>query len=193
MAQRRILAFLIRIVPVYAGLLWLWHGAGLANAYHRALAGFLDFAYPPLDPAGVVHGVVVDGHDLMLRLLVGTHKTGLAINAEDITSDFAMLAALYLSSPVLPNWRRFAAFFAGAVAVIFLLHAFTVFAVSQSAFAGHPDLAPLVPRHGRGFLAGYNVFFEAMGMYLYALVLWLPYMLGFLGRPTGDAPPSHTP
>jgi hypothetical protein len=177
MARKSIIAFLIKIGPVFFGLLWLWHGVGISHVYHEALAGLLGWVYPPLDPSGVVRGAAVEGHEILLRLLVGETKTTLAINAEDITSNFAMLAALYLSAP--PRWRRLALFFPTAVVILFLLHAVTVMTLSQEAFIGNPEILRLggYTQAQANFFVGYNTFFEQMGMYLYPLVLWFPYVL----------------
>jgi hypothetical protein len=182
MAHKRIVAFLIKIGPVFLALLWLWHSVGAARVYHEVLAAFLTLVYPGLDPAGVVQGVGVKEHELMLRLLVGKTKSALAINANDITSDMALLAALYLSSPIRRHWRRFAAYFPAALVVLFLLHALTIVSFSQEAFIGNPAIARLggyTQRHA-DFLVHYNVFFEQMGMYMFPLVLWFPYILSTL-------------
>jgi hypothetical protein len=179
MAQRQILQFLIKIGPVFFGLLWLWHSAGLSRLYHGILAGFLDVFLPPFDSVGIVDGVSAKGHDLLIWLKAGTSSTKLVINGEDITSNFAMLTALYLSSPIVRYWKLFLACFAGAVVLMFLLHALTVGSFVQQAFAGDPEIARMA-RYGRWhnhFQLYYGIFFEAMGMYLYALVLWIPYIL----------------
>lgn len=193
MAQRPVLAFLIKIVPVFFGLLWLWHSLGVSVLYHRLLAGFLDTVYPALDATDIVHGVSVQGHELLLKLRVGNANTGLAINGEDVTSNFAMLAALYLSSPILPRWRLFLICFAAAFCTLFLLHAVTVWSLGQYAFAGHPQIAPLVGLSAKqaSLLAAYNSFFESMGMYLYALILWLPYILVVLHDHLTSAAPQR--
>ncbi len=178
MADRRILAFLIKIGPVFLALLWLWHSAGLSVVYHRALAGFLNFLYPRVDPMGVVTAVMAKGHELMLRLLVDGKPSGLVVNGEDITSNFAMLTALYLSSPILKHWRVYIALFATSVAVMFVLHALTVISFSQQAFMHHPEIAKMGYTKARmTFTLNYNIFFEAMGMYLFALVIWFTYIL----------------
>lgn len=179
MAQRQILLFLIKIGPMFFGLLWLWHSAGLSSLYHRVLAGFLDVFYPPLDNVGIVSGVSVKGHELMIWLQAGTKSTGLAINGEDITSNFAMLVALYLASPIIRYWKLFLAMLGGAVLVMFLLHALTVGSFIQQAFAGHPEIARMAGfgKWHNHFHLYYGIFFEAMGMYLYVLALWFPYIL----------------
>ena len=184
MVDRRILAFLIKVGPVFLALLWLWHSAGLSAVYHRMLAGFLNVWYPHVDPMGVVAGAVAEEQEVMLRLLVAGRKTGLAINGEDITSNFAMLAALYLSSPIRRHWRLFLVHFASSAVVIFVLHALTVFTFSQQAFMSHPEIAKLgYTRTRMNFTLHYNVFYEAMGMYLFVLVLWFPYILHVIRDP----------
>lgn len=194
MAKRPVLAFLLKVLPAFFGLLWLWHAAGLSSAYHHVLAAFLDTVYPAVDPSGVVQGVVARGHALLLKLLIGESRAGLEVNGDDITSNTAMLAALYLSSPILPRWRLFLGFLGGSLAALFLIHAVTVMTFSQHAFIGEPRIAPLVGAGERWtrFLGGYNSFFESMGMYLFVLVLWLPYLLivlrdaGVLDEKTAD-------
>jgi len=169
--------------------LWLWQAAGVSYWYHEALAAFLNWIYPAFDPTGVVRGVGVDGHEVTLRLLVGDAKTALSINASDVTSNFAMLVALYVSSPIGRRWRRFLASLGVALATLFVLHAFTVVTVSQEAFSLNPGI-----RHLAGFSARisraaglYNAFYEQIGMYLYVLLLWFPYVLTTLRDP-GSAP-----
>jgi hypothetical protein len=158
---------------------------GVSRDYHRALAAVLDRIYPSLDPIGVVQGVGVNDHDFMVRLLAGKTRSALAINAEDITSGMAMLVALYLSSPIVRYWRRILVFFPVAVFALFVLHALTVVTFSQEAFVGNPAIARLAHYSQRqaNLLVWYNVFYEQLGMYLYVLALWLPYILITLNNP----------
>jgi hypothetical protein len=177
--ERRVLAFLIKVVPAFFVLLWLWQAVGVSHWYHEALAVFLNWIYPMVDPTGVVRGVGVEGHDVNLRLLVGDAKTALAINASDVTSNFAMLVALYVSSPIRRRWRRFLTCLGAALVVLFALHAFTLVSVSQEAFSLDPGIRRLAGYSARvSHDAGlYNAFYEQIGMYLYVLLLWFPYIL----------------
>jgi hypothetical protein len=61
---------------------------------------------------------------------------------------------------------------------MFVLHAFTVFTVSQAALMTHPGVMatdPFSPAQIK-LVYRYKVFYEEMGMYLFVLVLWLPYI-----------------
>lgn len=187
--ERRVLAFLIKVGPAFFAMLWLWQAAGASYWYHEALAALLNRIYPAFDPTGVVRGAGVDGHDVNLRLLVGEAKTGLAINASDVTSNLAMLVALYVSSPIGRRWRRFLVFFGVALAALFVLHACTVVTVSQEAFSLNPDIRRLAGFSERAAHAAglYNVFYEQIGMYLYALLLWFPYILTTMRDPASAA------
>lgn len=178
MVQRPVLVFLAKVVPLVVLLLVLWQGLGLSHPYHKLLAGILDNVYSHFDPTGAVSGVGVRSDQFYFTLAVGGERVGLSVNAADITSNMTMLLALYLASPIRRRTKQFLVFFACSLALMFFLHAFTVFTVSQAALMTHPGVmasAPFGPAHMK-LVLHYRVFFEEMGMYLFVLVLWLPYI-----------------
>lgn len=193
MARKPVIAFLIKVFPVFLGLLLVWHVLGAAHAYHRFLGAVLNVSYPLVDAADIVSGVRADGSDIKLQLQMGRKKAGLTINGEDITSNAAMLLALFLASS---SRRRFASWwrhFALAAGILVIVHAVTVVTVSQEAFMTHPGISQIhaYSNAARSAVSYYNVFYEQMGMYLLVLVLWFPYFLtGLLRQPPRT--PDHT-
>jgi hypothetical protein len=178
MAQRPVLVFLAKVVPLIILLLVLWQGLGLSRPYHTLLAGLLGGVYPHFDPTGTVVDVGVRDNEFYLKLVVGKERVGLSVNAADITSNMTMLLALYLASPIRRRAKQFLVFFACSLALLFISHAVTVITVSQEALMTHPGVMASAPFSATtvNMVVRYNVFMEEMGMYLGVLLLWLPYI-----------------
>ncbi len=121
---------------------------------------------------------------MVLRILFQGKEIGLALTAPDITSNSVLLLALLLSSPVMPNPRLYAGFFAGSVVVLFGIHLITVATNVQFAFMANPEIAPGLA-HGRllsGVMVHYRQFYLEYGMYLFVLALWCPYLIVVISR-----------
>jgi len=178
MARKPVTAFLIKVVPLFFLFLYLWEARGLSALYHRLLAQVLDAICPTLDPTGTVARVVADGHDLLFRLVLGADRVTLRVNATDITSNTAMLIALYLASPI-RRWKRFAVWMFCALVALFAVHVVTAVTVSQEALMSNPRVMAGSPFTRAQVVAvpRYNVFYEEMGMYLIVLLMWFPYLV----------------
>ena len=192
MAPKPVIVFLIKVIVLMAALMIGWH-FGLGRAYHTMLAGFIDVTYPPIDPTGVVNGALVREGDFLLRLGMGQNFFTLNININDIAgSNTLVLIALFLATPVRGHWNELSAHLSLSLLALFLIHTATVITVSQEAFMSHPQImesnpfsswqVKLVPR--------YNVFYEELGMYLFALLLWFPYVMR---RVREDADAAQSP
>lgn len=178
MARKPVIAFLIKVVPLFFLFLYLWEARGLSALYHRFLARVLDAVCPALDPTGTVARVAAEGHDLIFGLVLGADRVTLRVNATDITSNMAMLVALYLASPI-RRWKRFAMWMICALVALFAVHVVTAVTVSQEALMLHPRVMAGSPfTHAQLVVVPrYNVFYEEMGMYLIVLVMWFPYLI----------------
>jgi hypothetical protein len=179
MVRNPVIVFLIKVFPLFAIFLYLWHAQNLAHGYYRLLAGVLDAFYPYFDPTGKVSGVAVRGHEIGIGLIVNAQREVLSVNATDITSNTAMLMALYLASPVWRRLRAFLLFFICASVLLFSVHAATVVTLSQEAFMTHPVIMANTPFTKTEILLIpiYNLFYVEVGMYLVVLILWFPYIL----------------
>jgi hypothetical protein len=198
MARKPIIVFLIKIVPLFALFLYLWHARGLAGVYYRMLAEFVDVIYPHIDPTGTVKWVSVKEYNFGIGFVVNAKRDVLSLNATDITSNMAMLVSLYLASPIWRRVRIFLIHFVCSLAIIFFVHAFTIITLSREAFSTHPAIMALTPytRFEVGITATYNTFYTEMGMYLVVLLLWFPYIIwcirGFI-RDTKNGGPNRPP
>lgn len=184
MTSRTIKRLLIKIVPVFLVTMILWHYAGLSRLYHGVLAMSFDGLLPLLDPTAMIKRVTLEGDELLLRILFQGRKIGLAVTAPDITSNSVLLLALFLSSPIKPNPRLYAGFFAGSVVVLFGIHLITVATNVQFAFMANPEIAPGLA-HGKlltGMMVHYRQFYLEYGMYLFVLALWCPYLIMVISR-----------
>jgi hypothetical protein len=187
--------FLIKIVPLFAVFLFLWHARGLASGYYRLLAGFLNAVYPAFDPTGTVTGVVARGHEVGVLLVVNAQNELLKINATDITSNMAMLISLYLASPVRRRVKTFLLYCSSSLILIFFVHAFTVVTLSQEAFITHPGImasSPFSSTH-MTLVQLYDLFYVEVGMYLAVLVLWFPYIFWCIRVERGEARDDTSP
>lgn len=197
MARKLVIVFLIKVFPLFALFLYLWHARDLAHVYYRLLAGLLDAVYPYFDPTGNVTGVMTRGHEFGIGLLLNAQREVLSINATDITSNIAMLLSLYLASPIRRAPRTFLIYFICSLAVIFLVHAVTVVTLSQEAFMTHPAIMAHSPftKTEITLIPLYNLFYVEVGMYLVVLVLWFPYILKCIravwGETSQDASLPH--
>jgi hypothetical protein len=178
MDRRAVILFLAKSSVLYLVFFLLWQVAGLSQVYHGAVAAFLSIVYPHIDPTGAVSGVIASKHDMVFRLVVGDTRFGLAINGVDITSNTAMLLALYFASPIRGHGRVFAVLLSASMVFLFLVHAITLVTASQEALMTHPGIMATAPFSAgeRWWVPRYNAFYEEMGMYLYVLLLWLPYI-----------------
>jgi hypothetical protein len=178
MAQRPVLVFLAKVVPLIVLLLVLWEELGFSRPYHNLLAGVLGVVYPRVDPTGAVTRVGVRDNQFYFTLIVGEERVGLSVNASDITSNTSMLLALYLASPIRRRTKQFLGFLACALVLLFVWHAVTVVTVSQEALMTHPGVMASAPFSSTQVILvpRYNVFAEEMGMYLSVLLLWFPYI-----------------
>lgn len=179
MDRKPVVVFLIKVVPLFAVLLYLWHARGFSGGYHGLVAGFLYPFYPHLGPTGVFTGITADWQHFTVGLLIHAKTASLNINANDITSNFVLLIALYFASPIRESAKVFCAALGGAVVALFLVHGATVVTCSLEALMTHPAIIASSPfNEAETFLIPrYNVFYEEMGMYLVVLVLWFPYIL----------------
>jgi hypothetical protein len=181
MGPRAALKLLAKAIPFYILILVAWQLLKVSHIYHHLIAWGLDWLYPALDPLGPVKGVGAGGGDLLVKLLISGKKLVLVIKAEDITSNTAMLLALYLASPIRPRLKRFFAFFIPSLFVLYLVHLGTAAASIKYAFLSNPTVTSLYPPSTfvARFIPLYKVFYTNVLMYLSILALWLPY-IGFL-------------
>lgn len=185
MVPKRVIAFLLSVVPIFLGLLWLWQSRGVDAYYHRALAGKLDVLYPHFAPPGLVRGVGYDSHEFVFHLLVNRRGTALYVNAQDITWNLAMVLSLYAASAT--RRRRYWCCFAGSLAILAIVHAVTIGTMAREGLLSNPEIAPLLRRStfGEWLVLHYNRFYEELGVHLVVLALWLPYAMTFI-RPEQD-------
>jgi hypothetical protein len=86
--------------------------------------------------------------------------------------------ALYLASPLLGRIKPFLVFFGSSLGLLFVVQAVTLVTVSQEALMSHPAIMATAPFSAKQiyWIPRYNVFYEEMGMFLFVLLLWLPYI-----------------
>ncbi len=180
MAPKRVVTFLLSVVPIFLALLWLWQSQGVDRFYHSVVATLLDRTYPPVSPAGVVRGVDTDTDEFVVHLRVNGRHPALYVNAQDITWNVAMMIALYLASA---SWhRRFWLWFGSAAAILMAIHSITVVTFVREALLSNPETARLAPMSAAGvwLVVHYNRFYEELGVHLVVLALWLPYVMTLL-------------
>jgi hypothetical protein len=175
MARKALIAFLIKIFPLFFVILLLWQFLKFSHAYMAAVAAVLDVFFPLLDPTGIVKGFDSDGIHFIIHLTIANP---LKIVGEDITSNTAMLLSLYLASPIRHYLRKFTIFFTASILILFFVHCFTVSMTILYAFTTNPDIMRRAPVGLTTMKAvdNYVYFYELVGMYLIILALWFPYI-----------------
>jgi hypothetical protein len=179
MARKALIAFLIKIFPLFLLILFLWQYLRLSHAYLAVAASVLNVIFPLLDPTGLVTGFDSDGISFIVHLSIAKP---LKIVGEDITSNTAMLLSLYLASPIRHYLRKFVIFFTASIVILFFVHCFTVCMTILFAFATNPVIMKRNPIGLTTIKAAdnYVYFYELVGMYLIILALWFPYIGSYL-------------
>jgi hypothetical protein len=179
MERKTVIRLLIKLFPLYVAILLLWQYAGVSRWYHELIAAVLSQGYALFDSSGPVKGVDVKGAEFMAKLLVAQKKLPLFITAEDITSNTAMLFALYGASPMRGHGRAFASYLFSALGILFLIHLITVAAQIQYALMSNETIMQLFPAGALSLkvIPVYMNFYILIGMYLFILCLWLPYIM----------------
>jgi len=185
MGPRAALRLLAKAIPFYILILVVWQLLKVSHIYHHSIAWGLDFLYPALDPLGPVKGIGAGGGELLVKLLLSGKKVGLAIKAEDITSNTAMLFALYLASPIRPRVKRYLAFFLSSLFILYFIHLGTAAVSIKYALLSNPAVTELYPPSAfvARFVPLYIVFYTNILMYLSILALWLPYIGSYVAEP----------
>jgi hypothetical protein len=101
---------------------------------------------------------------------------------DDLTSNTILLISLFLASPIKSNAKPYVIHFASALAILFAMHVLAVAAAAQYALATTPEM---LGQGGSGhpitlLLAHFAHFYELIGMYLFVVVLWVPYVASYL-------------
>jgi hypothetical protein len=182
MARKVVLLYLVKIVPSFVVVLVAWRALGVSALYHRLVAAAFDLLHPVFDPTGFVRGASVEGKHFLIDLTISGKGERLQIMGDDLTSNAVLLVALFLASPIKSNVKPFMVHLACAMVVLFVLHVGAVAATVQYAVATTPALSG--PGGELGFasrwFAHYLHFYELIGTYLFVLVLWIPYVAGYL-------------
>jgi hypothetical protein len=175
MAQKALIAFLIKIFPLFLLILFLWQFLRFSHLYHSITASILNVFFPSLDPTGIVEGFASDGTSFIVKLAKGKI---LNIVGEDITSNTAMLFSLYLASPIRHRVRKFIKFFLASIFILLTVHCFTVSTMILSALAQTPQVLRNYSIELSIIRAAdnYILFYELIGMYVIILALWFPYI-----------------
>jgi hypothetical protein len=180
MAQKPIKLFLIKIVPLFLVTLLVWQRFGISQHYHSVVAAFFDLVHPVLDPTGLISGVTAKGSSFLVGILSQGRSATLEITAEDITSNTAMLLALFLASPVRPHVKAFLLYLFASLLALLVIHVLTVATTIQYAFMigkVHEFSASATK-----FYRSYTFFYERFGMFLFVLALWFPYITFTVAR-----------
>lgn len=179
MERKTVISLLIKLFPLYVAILLLWQYAGVSRWYHECIAAVLGWGYALFDAAGPIKGIAVRDGEFLVKLLVAQKKLPLFITAEDITSNTAMLLALYWASPVRRRWKSFARHLGSALGILFVIHLFTVAAQIQYALMSNEMIMRLFPAGALALTAIpiYMNFYTLIGMYLFILGLWIPYIM----------------
>jgi hypothetical protein len=179
MVVKAVITFLIKVFPLFFLVLIGWQQLGLAEMYHAMVALVMTLVYPLFDSTGLVNSIgSADGSFVIELMRRGVSLGSCDIVGGDITSNTAMLLSLYLASPILLHPRKYLIFVGSSLAVLFVIHCFTLGLTIYYAFSTNPDITR---RFSLGnfavkFADSYVYFYEIMGMYLCILALWLPYI-----------------
>lgn len=178
MERKAVLHLLIKLFPLYIAILLLWQFAGISRWYHELVAGALEWGYALLNGGGPVKGVDVKDGEFLVKLLVAGKKLPLFITAEDITSNMAMLLTLYAASPIRPHGRSFVRFLLWSLGILFVIHVCTAAAQIQYAMMTNQVIMRFCPASALSLkmIPIYINFYTLIGMYLFILGLWLPYI-----------------
>jgi hypothetical protein len=177
MVRSIVTRYLVKIVPAFLLSLLAWRVLHLSVVYHSIVAFALDIAHGLLDPTGAVRGVSVAGGEFVVDLASGAGTTHLKIVADDLTGNAIVLLAFFLASPIRSHVKSFALHLCAALAALVGLHVFAA-ASNQYALATSGHFLGPVGAGGCGArpLLYYGHFHELIGMYLFPLLLWVPYM-----------------
>jgi hypothetical protein len=184
MVRKVVIPYLAKIVPAFLVCLLAWRALGLSAIHNTLVALAFDVIHRLLDPTGTVRSVAAAGKEFVLGLSIGGKTSHLKIVADDLTGNTIVLLAFFLASPIRSSVKSFAAHLAGALGVLFCIHVVAVAASTQHALFSSPDvLGPgATVQIGTRLLLQFGHFYELIGMYLFPLVLWVPYIASRLMR-----------
>lgn len=195
MVPRASKLFLIKILPVFVLTILVWQHLGISNYYHRAVATMLDVTLPPVEPSKLIDAVYYHRQNFVLRVALGGNKGNVDFTARNTTLNYAMLLALYLASPILPFWQMYLAFFFTSLLLLFLVHIGTVAAMFQLFLSTNPSIvgAYHYPPWYVDWVKTYTGFYELNGMYIFVLLMWVPYIVAYVWCAKNLAPgASHS-
>lgn len=189
MQPKKVALFLAKLFPAFFLILYFWQGLSLSTYYHRLIGGFLEWIYTS-DPHGMIKGISLQGEEFVVRIAAFGRKMSLEIVAADVTTNEAMILTLYLVSPVIGRWRRYLFFFSASLLLMFSVHSLTVASIIRHALARNPTTSLLVDPRSFWSLAAfhYDNFYELMGMYLFVLGLWFPYIMTVIAELRRSSP-----
>ena len=179
MAVKAVIAFLIKVFLLFFLILLVWQRFGLADVYHALVALVMTLVYPLFDTTGLVSNIgSADGSFVIELVERGVKRDTCTIVGGDITSNTAMLLSLYLASPIRLHPRKYLAFAGYALATLFVIHCFSLGMTIYYAFTTNPEITRRFPlgNFAGKFADAYVYFYEILGMYLFVLALWLPYI-----------------
>ena len=162
--------FLIKIVPIFVIVLVAWQKYGLSHYYQSLVASVLNFFLPLFSP--LIDGVMYDDNKFLLALIYQGKKGTVDFPARTTMLNFTMLLALYLASPIRPIVRTYFTFFLGSLAVMFVIHLFTLSAFFRMFIYDNPNLGTIQITRQTTFAEHYARFYELNGMYIFVLLLW---------------------
>lgn len=182
MIQRSLILTLLKLIPLYILFMLAWQVTPLSRYYGHVVSALTAIAYSICAGEGPVKGVVTRGDYFFVKLLIQGRRLGLDIVAGDITSNVAMLLALYGASPMMKTARRFALCLPVSLVIMIALHVATLAATIQYALMTQPEIMRLFPpgKLAVRLVPLYKGFYEVIGMYLFVLLLWIPYIAGVL-------------
>jgi len=188
MAQRAIKLFLIKIVPVFVVSMVAWQKLGISNIYHSLMASVLNL-FAVFDRPGLDGGLITEPGKFGMRCFYSGTMTDIPLEtfALQITGNAPLLIALYLSSPVMAVKRTYLVYFLIALLGLFLTHAVTSILLIQLGVMTTPGWSDIARFYDYGsgyitFLKYYKSFYEVFGLYVFVLVLWLPYVGTYVVR-----------
>jgi len=188
MALRAIKLFLIKIVPVFVVSMVAWQKLGISKIYHAVLASVLNL-FPVFDRSGLDARVMSEPGKFGMNFSYSGTITDIPLDAFalQITGNAPLLIALYLSSPIMPLRRTYVVYFVIAFLGLFLTHVCTTTLLIQLGVMTTPGWADIASFYDYGtgymtFLKYYKSFYEIFGLYLFVLVLWLPYIGTYVVR-----------
>ncbi|NIO00869.1 MAG: hypothetical protein GTO42_01805 [Candidatus Latescibacteria bacterium] len=160
--------------------LFVWHYLGLSHPYHSIVAGVLNIIYPMIESTNLIGGIHSEGSSFVIDLIYKGKSVGsLNIVGEDITSNTAMLLALYAASPIRIHLRKFVAFFIASLLILFFVHCLTLATMIQYSLIINPEIMRRYSFKVFTIKAvdAYIYFYEIIGMYLIILAIWFPYII----------------